>query len=375
MGLLKGTWTFSRYGVLGKLPEQFHNTVDEGLKKYAFANQADRQREKSLGWTSLENILDTDFTYAQYKLADYLIFSLRIDRRSVPLSLLKLKALEAEKKYLAETGKKRLYRQEQEEIKEKIRLGLMEKALPIPAFYEICWSPSRNMVFFGSHSDKIIEDFQKLFKETFHVSLHPFLPWERGGADREKIAPSLPESGPPAGPSLPDGGTTAVPPLFPGREFLTWLWYKSEERNGTITVPEMGENEILFLQRLVLAAGEREYSETVICQGLHSDMKEGKEALRHGKKIKEARLHLIKDGTKWEFTFKADTFQFQSLKLPTVMDLEDETDREGRNLERIFLMEKAVETMDKLFASYLQLRNSGQWESAELPRMEKWLSQ
>ena len=29
---------------------------------------------------------------------------------------------------------------------------------------------------------------------------------------------------------------------FVGQEFLTWLWFKSEERGGTIFLPEAGED-------------------------------------------------------------------------------------------------------------------------------------
>ena len=110
MGLLKGTWSFTRYRIVGKLPEQFNDFIDEGLKKNAFCNFAGQALDKALGWTSLENVLDTDFNYAKYKCGAYLIFSLRLDRRLVPPSLLKLEVMEAEKKYLTGSGKKRLYR-------------------------------------------------------------------------------------------------------------------------------------------------------------------------------------------------------------------------------------------------------------------------
>lgn len=374
MGLLNGTWSFTRYRIAGKLPEQFNNFIDERLKKNAFCNFVGQAAEKTSGWTSLENVLDTDFTYAKYQCGAYLIFSLRIDRRPVPSSLLKLKVMEEEKKHLMENGKKRLYRHEREAIREKVQLELQSKALNVPSFHDVCWSPAQNTVFFGSLSPKVIEDFEKNFKESFQLTLHPFYPWESlpiGEGDKSSAAG---KSSVPANPQRA-GAEGTVHTIFWGREFLTWLWFKSEERNGIVTVPEMGENEVLFLQRLVLTSGDGEYSETVVCQGLHSDMKEGKEALRQGKKIKEARLKLSKDATKWEFTFKADMFQFQSLKLPITMDIEEETDREGRILERIYLVETAVETMDQLFSAFFQLRTSPLWEKEEQPRMEKWLNQ
>jgi recombination associated protein RdgC len=370
MGLLKGTWTFSRFRILGNLQEQLNDLIDEGLKKNAFSDFMGSLTEKAVGWTDVENILDTDFAYAKYKCGPYLIFALRVDRKTIPAALLKIKVMEAEKKYMAESGKKRIHRHEHEDIKERILSELLGKSLAVPSLYEICWSPLQNTLIFGSHSEKAIEEFQKLFKESFHLTLLPFLPWELGNRNSGNYKSK--------GASLADShSSNIVPPvnlIFKGREFLTWLWFKSEERNGIITIPDE-ENEVLFLQRLVLASGDGEYSETVVCQGLHADMKEGKEALRRGKKIKEARLRVLKDEVKWDFTFKADMFQFQSLKLPAIMELEDETDREGRNLERIYLIERIITTIDRLFAAFLQIRNSPQWAENELPRMEKWVNE
>jgi hypothetical protein len=373
MGLLKGTWTFSRFRVSGALPEESNNFIETGLKKNAFSDFFGVHTEKSSGWTNAENILDVDFAPAKYKCGGYLIFALRMDRKVLPAALIKLKVLEAEKKYLAESGNKRLHRHEHEDIKEAIQSELLEKALAIPSFTEICWSPTNNTVFFGSHSEKAVEEFQRLFKESFELTLLPFLPWDQehpnadGGGSKTAAVRSSDAD--------PFNSGSVARDLFLGREFLTWLWYKSEERNGIIDVPGSGENEVIFLHRLVLGSGDGEYSETVVCQGLHADMEEGKEALRRGKKIKEARLRLVKDESRWEFTLKADMFQFQSLKLPTVMELEDETDRDGRNLERIYLMEKAVTTMDGLFFAFMQIRRSAQWEADEIPRMEKWVNQ
>ncbi|OHE21885.1 MAG: hypothetical protein A2Z43_04760 [Syntrophobacterales bacterium RBG_19FT_COMBO_59_10] len=164
-------------------------------------------------------------------------------------------------------------------------------------------------------------------------------------------------------------------PLRIGREFLTWLWFKSEERNGTVLIPGAGESEVIFVRRLVLESGDGEYAETVVCQGMHAGLKEGKEALRQGKKITAARLKVAHDKAEWEFTFKADRFHFQSMKLPAVgEDEDDQGDREGQILERICLIEKAAGLMDQLFQSFLALRLSEKW-GAEQARMQRWLSQ
>jgi hypothetical protein len=370
MGLLKGTFTFSRYRIAGGHPADFSTFIDERLKKYAFRESAALRDENNVGWTSLENILDTDFKSAGYALGDYLLFSLRIDRKTIPPSLLKIRLLEGEKNLRAESGGKRIYREQREALKEQIRAQLLENSAPVPSFHEVCWSVSKNMLFFSSLTEKAAEEFQDLFKRSFGLTVYPFTPWEGAlTADQGTAAAGKALTRKGAGPDA------SAPAPSPGREFLTWLWFKSEERGGTVMIPDLGDTGVTFLRRIVLESGDGEYSETVVCQGLHSDLSEGKEALRRGKKIKEARIKLTRDTADWEFTLKADYFHFQSMKLPAAPEEEEEGDADGRTLERIYLLEAATGIMDRLFGLFLTLRHAPGWITEELPRMEKWLHQ
>lgn len=370
MGLLKGSVTFSRYRVAGAMSDGFNDFFDERIRRHAFQDSWRVADEKVAGWISIENCLDTDFPYAAYAQGKYMLFSLRIDRKTIPPALFRIRVMEAERNHLAESGQKKLYKEQREAIRDSVRLDLLSKTLPVPSFYEICWSVSDRVLFFCTLSDKIGSELQEMFRDAFGLTLFPHTPWniEETGAQQngENVTP------PPAAlqtRELPAG----VDPLTIGREFLTWLWFKSEERNGMIADMAGGENEVIFLRRLVLESGEGEYSETVICQGLHSDLKEGKEALRQGKKITTARLRVARDQEEWEFTFKADRFHFQSMKLPAISEEEGE-DREGQILERIYLIEKAAATMDNLFTSFLNLQQSANWP-VEHERVQRWISQ
>ena len=373
MGLSKGTLTFSRYRLIGTLPDHFPDFFNERIRKNAFQTVWRTAEEKATGWTGLEDPLDMEFQYASYAQGRYLLFSLRVDRKSVASSLLRLRIMEAERSKLSESGQKKLYREQREAIREAVRLELLGRTLPIPSFFEICWSVTENTLIFCSLSDKVFEDLQELFKDSFQLTLCPYMPWDSRSPLEDQVGSGTvgETEQPPPLPALPPG----IDPLTIGREFLTWLWFKSEERNGRILIPGVGESEISFIRRLVLESGDGEYAETVVCQGLHADLKEGKEALRQGKKITAARLRIAHDKTEWEFTFKADRFHFQSMKLPTLPENDgDEIDREGQLLERIYLIEKAAGTMDLLFQSFLERRLSNDWE-AELSRMQRWISQ
>ena len=364
VGLLKGAVTFSRFMLAGETPSNFTDFIHQRIRQYAFQDLAGKMQEKIVGWTGIENVLDTDFRHASYAWGDYLLFSLRIDRRTVPPSLLKVRALEAEMQYLKETGRKKCDKIAREQIREGLRQDLLSQIQPTPSFYEVCWSVANGRLLFTCLSEKVMQDFQDLFKAAFDLAAVPLVPWDRQVMDPETAAriEGLERTTP---------GAVDLKSL--GREFLTWLWFKSEERNGMILVPGVGETEVHFVRRLVLESGDGEYSESVVCQGMHADLNEGREALRRGKKIREARLQLTRDAATWEFTFKADRFEFQSMKMPVVMEVEDQQDdREGRVLERIYLLETVIRCMDGLFTLFASLRLTDAWRE-EQARMVRWL--
>ncbi|HNU84422.1 MAG: recombination-associated protein RdgC [Pseudomonadota bacterium] len=373
MGLLKGSLTFSRYRVKGELPAEFRPFFDRQIKKYAFRDLTASAEEQAFGWTCLENPLDTAFEGGRYCAGDFFYFSLRLDRKSVPPALLRLKCLEEERKSLKDSGRTRLFREQAREIKERVFLHLLTKAHPVPSFYDVCWSVPGGWLLVGSHADRVFEIFEDLFKITFNARLTACLPWDPEHLDR-KTAAALTVLGGGSFLEPARGSAEKTDPALLAREFMTWLWFKSEERDGTVSLPGQVDVRLTFEKRVVLESGEGEYSETVSCQGLHADLREGKAAIREGKKVREARLRLERDSDRWEFTLKADRFQFQSMKLPQTGGLDEEgVENEGGILERIGLVETGLRTMDDLFAFFLKRRLSSQWAAEEIPRVKAWL--
>ena len=361
MGFAKGAISFTRYAVEGTLPGNASGFIDEGLKKHAFRDVRPGG-EKSMGWTALENALDTDFSYASYTFGSFVVFSFRMDRKVIAPALLKIRALTEEKRIATEKGTPKLREDEKKNIRERVRLELAKLIPPVPAVYEICWCPEEQWLLFGNLSQGPREAFEECFKNSFNLKLTPYLPW-----DPRHLPSALAEKVSVAAASPGSTGTT-------GREFLTWLWFKSEERNGSIRLPGAGDIELVFLTRLVLESGKGEYSESVVCRGLHADLREGKAALLKEKKITEARLRLKAGSDLLECTLKADEFLFQSLRTAeAIKDEPHEEDREGRLLERIHFAKTAIHTMDRLVELYLEKRLSPRWEKEELPRFKAWL--
>jgi recombination associated protein RdgC len=243
-------------------------------------------------------------------------------------------------------------------LKEKVKLELLARSEPVPSFYDVLWNIGQNRVYFSSLSDKVADDFVDLFKKTFSLGLKRIMPQEH---------PLLPQN-------LKREDDDATDFSLIGRGFLTWLWFKSEERNGRVALSKTEEVEIHVLKRVVLEAGQGEYAQGVVCSGLHAELTEAKEAVRRGKKVKEAIVKIHRDQNEWEFYFKADTFYFQSLKMPRADWQAMPEDQAGTLLERVYLIEEAAKTIDELYASFLKIRFSKDWEEKEKPLLARWVS-
>ena len=164
---------------------------------------------------------------------------------------------------------------------------------------------------------------------------------------------------------------------FLGQEFLTWLWFKSDERGGTIFLPESGSDiQLVFEKHMLLEYGEGEAHEKVICRGLQTELKEARTGLAMGKKLEQARIQLIRDDHEWHLTLRGSLMEFQGVRLPKTMANSEESDEpeaiEARLLDQIGLYEMVVRTVDQLYRMFLEVRTGSGW-STELTKMQAWV--
>ena len=98
-----------------------------------------------------------------------------------------------------------------------------------------------------------------------------------------------------------------------------------------------------------------------------------KVALRTGKKVTRALIRLEKEELAFQFTLKAEDFTLGSLKTPKVEKPEEDDDPDAMLLEKIYLMEVCLGLLDSLYARFLQLRLSPQWQQ-EVADMRQWMT-
>jgi len=164
---------------------------------------------------------------------------------------------------------------------------------------------------------------------------------------------------------------------FLGREFLTWLWFKSIQSDGRVEISGGRVLEVVFLDKMTLDLSEAETPQTVTLKGGQSELREGLAALKEGKKIEEARILVRTGDDDFTMSLKATWFCFGSFRTPAILpseetDLDDEG--EAAFLEKARLIEEGLEAVDSLFAYFLGLRVSDRWEEEELPALRRWIA-
>ncbi len=164
---------------------------------------------------------------------------------------------------------------------------------------------------------------------------------------------------------------------FLGQEFLAWLWYKSEERGGSVEMPGIGDILVVFEKHMLLEYGEGEANEKVICRGLQTELREARAGLALGKKPEQARIMLARGDYEFHVTLAASIFEFRNVKLPKTVASSDEADNpeavEGRILERVALFEDLTHLITDLFSMFLQKRSGDDWPG-ELAKIQTWIN-
>ncbi len=158
-----------------------------------------------------------------------------------------------------------------------------------------------------------------------------------------------------------------------GRDFLTWLWFKSEVQNNIFKTPQ-GEEFALYLgQKVVVEGGEGESKEKAVCSGMMSRLQEAKQGLRTGKKVVQARLTVEQDSNTWSLQVNSSCLSLSGIKTPGMeVRIQEGEDPDSIFLEKMFLLEKSIYFIEVVYAEFLQLRLSHEWPG-EVRVFREWL--
>ena len=181
MGFANSSCAFTRYRVVELPAADFWAQVPALLKRYSFQDiDALPNEERAFGWTSFDDMLDTEWTTTPPEKGAYLTFALRLETRRVPAAVLKkhhAQALREEKRRMAELGKQFISRERKNELKEQVHLRLRRHFLPIPAIFDVIWGTDTGLVYFASTQRKLLDIFEEYFIKCFELPLEQLTPF------------------------------------------------------------------------------------------------------------------------------------------------------------------------------------------------------
>ncbi len=177
MGLMSATTSLTRYKVVGKIKKPVLNTVAAGLKGNMVADIDENPSEQAAGWASFQDPFKTDFEGSSFVFGTSFVFSLRVDKKSIPAKMVqKHFSIEAAKR-LKELGRDFFYSNENRAIKDYVINKLNLKMPSTPNLYEVVWQYEVGDLWFFSNLKSSNEKLETLFLKSFGVSLVRSIPY------------------------------------------------------------------------------------------------------------------------------------------------------------------------------------------------------
>ncbi|MUM76986.1 hypothetical protein GKC30_04990 [Pseudodesulfovibrio sp. F-1] len=159
-----------------------------------------------------------------------------------------------------------------------------------------------------------------------------------------------------------------------GQDFLTWLWFKTDNDTVLFSLADKRTFTVHMEQRVSVQGGEGEGVETATVSSPRGELTEAKTGLRTGKKVNKAQLLFTMDQDQWLVQVSAADFGLSGLKTPKISARDDEgDDPDAKFLEKMFLLERCLEMFDVVFSQFLALRMSRDW-AEETNRVGRWIN-
>ena len=180
MGLLSPTVSITQYRVEGQLPSPVNEHVVAALKKHTINEIDNDASEQAIGWTSFDDPYRPDFEGSRFVIDTAWVFSLRIDKKSIPAKVLKKHYNMEVARRLAESGRDYLSKAEKKQLKDHVITVLSKRIPATPNVYDLVWRYEDGLLWFFSNLKAANEELETLFSRSFKLSLVRLFPYTAG---------------------------------------------------------------------------------------------------------------------------------------------------------------------------------------------------
>jgi hypothetical protein len=135
-----------------------------------------------------------------------------------------------------------------------------------------------------------------------------------------------------------------------------------------LALPDGSEGAVLLTRTLALECPRGELGSEVIRSSAPTKLPEARRAIQAGKLPRQVGLILVRHDQQYELNLQAEALVVSGAKLPDIQTGEERLRLE----ERVGQIRHLNETVDLLYAAFLQRRLGADWPQ-ELARLQQWL--
>ncbi len=372
MALASGTASFQRFSFGGNAPAELSSEWLAAMQSRIFGSMPPQSDDVQVGWIGPRHLFETDLRPEIIGIGAFAHLALRTDRLRTPPAVLRAYIRQEEDAAREVAGRDVLSRAERKRAREaaglraeqESRSGAFRRMQSYPVLIDF----ESRMVLLGGGGALLADRLMHLFYETFSVTLEPLDPERlaarlmlaaRNERSLENLQP-MRLVNPPSDPreQLERAPLVVGDLAFLGKEFLTWLWFRSDAADASLRV-RSGDGVTVMLDRTLRLKCDFGLSgvNTISADG-PTQLPEARAALRIGKQPVRAGLVVGGPAGEFRFTLSADRFSINGLTLPNDPA---ESDLRARLEQRFARIMEATALLDALYESFLGERVSREW--------------
>ncbi len=362
MSFESGAVAFSLFHV----PERLPRNAVERFAAHAAPPLKTLDVEEIRGWVGGRHLLDVPIGEENAVFAGYLRMAYLRAARKVPASLLRAHCLLEELALQRAEGLPFVKRQQRSQIRQAVLDRLLPEMPPQLKAIPFVHEPGSPWLLAQASGEVARDLFAVEFFKTTGVRIVPAsaetLARERRRVDagewpRRSFSPEIPDEEFDAG---------------PGRQFLTWLWFAAEEREGRADTADDGEFAFALDGPLVFFNEGDGAHETLVRRGAPTVSAEAKTCLLAGKTLRSARLMFARADQEWRATFDAERFHVRGLRLPEDRGAPRSWDAATRFQERMIAIGRFLDMLLALFDRFTDERNEPKVWAETVREIREW---
>jgi len=177
MSLLSSSVSITCYKVSGEIQKPVLDTIYSGLARHTIQSIDDEPMEKTIGWTSFKNPYLPDFEGSSFVIGPYLVFSLRLDKKTIPANVIRKNVAVETAKQLNRSGRNYLSTNEKKTIKDQVTASLSRRIPATPNVYDLIWNMEGSRLWFFSNLKTANEALETMFLKSFNLTLIHLFPF------------------------------------------------------------------------------------------------------------------------------------------------------------------------------------------------------